>query len=1481
MPIGKLFNSIKEKFEGKKGGKEERDDPMDIDQPQIDPFEGETEEKLVTEAQSKKTSENPLAPTLTIEGQPKFTSFYVSTEKQKLRRFLTHLSTDKPIYREKEIVYFRGVILNGIDRLPWNRFGSNSCSEIPDQWTLSYGAKLIVYSPSGDEVFSEALSSASTDSVVSAFWTIPPNQSGGDYKAVIQWNIANFPPAEREFNIRAFRNPRVKTQIKFEKKGYGAGELATANLNVRRAEGEVPLGCKITASARVDGVQVWTESGYQLDSNGDVSVSFKLPQSIVEGDGTLSFVIEDGGVVENASQTIPILLQKMDVRIYPEGGELIQEVPNRFYVEAFTKSGDPADITAEVVERSSGKVVGSVETLHEGRGKSFFVPEAEKAYDLRVVKPSGILNLIPFPTVLSEGIALSSLKDTYNPTESVELALVSSRDYENVKVSLFKVDIELSSSTPFSLKKGEVKGIKLPTVEGTGVLRATVFVDSKPVSERIVFKHSEKKLLIQMRPESKGLAPGKSVRLHIKTTDEKGKPISANVGVTVTDDSVLEMVEKRKQVARLPEMALLENEVDSLCDSPFYFDSKEENSNIAIDLLLGTQGWRRFVLESDVKERESKVPDQGKRERLGLFHERSDVEQRGFLDDDDEGGASSESEEEEMELEEEKEETKEEATRMDLNEIDVKPVAKQRLPQRGDEPKEEKKEKAKMKDKVMRIEPKEEAKQQDKRKMVMKEMAPKKKDVAMAAPMARRRRVLEEKEREFDEDEDDLCDIMIVRQAVVREYAFKARSGRKIGERVDFKETLFWNANIKTDEKGRAVVSFDLNDSVTSFKAWADGFSTNGHLGASNVLLESREPFYLEPKIPLEVSSGDIIQLPVALANTLSEQVVGDLSVVLEGKGLKLSKDSPATSEFTLKGEERKRKVINLEVLEAREDTQLTVRASSKKSAHVKDSVTRPVRVVPSGFPYQFDSAGSLEPDQSVTHTFELPKEFIEGTVKTQIHFYPSSSSKLSEALRSLIRSPCGCFEQTSTTTYPLVMALQYFESQPKGTVDKKVIDDARKKLEEGYKKLAGYECKKGGFEWFGGDPGHEALTAYGLMQFSEMKHVISVDSGMIARTEKWLMGRRNADGSFQRNSRALDDFGGAPEEHTNAYITWALTEAGVDVGKSVDYVIEKCAVKKDAYVWALVSICLYRLKRVEQAQEWARKIAELQKEDGSVTDEATSITRSGGRSLIVETTALSLLAWISDPQDTFSHIVAKAGKYLVSCCKGGSFGSTQATLLALKAIIANDKIAASKMQPGTIIASLNGKEVGRVDVTNGSDTISLPDFGSLFKKSKVQNEIKIEMSKCFKMPYSVNLDFFATKGDTSEECKVRIDTKLNDTKLQEGSGTELEVILRNVSEESLPMTLAVIGIPGGLEVRVDKLKELVKGGVIDFYEILGRRVALYWRYMDPKAEKKILLDVVAAVPGTYSGPASNAYLYYTNEYNWWNQGLKVEISPK
>ena len=72
-----------------------------------------------------------------------------------------------------------------------------------------------------------------------------------------------------------------------------------------------------------------------------------------------------------------------------------------------------------------------------------------------------------------------------------------------------------------------------------------------------------------------------------------------------------------------------------------------------------------------------------------------------------------------------------------------------------------------------------------------------------------------------------------------------------------------------------------------------------------------------------------------------------------------------------------------------------------------------------------------------------------------------------------------------------------------------------------------------------------------------------------------------------------------------------------------------------------------------------------------------------------------------------------------------------------------------------------------------------------------------------------------------------------------------------------------------------------MKKGTIDAYEVLGREVVLYWRGMEPNSRRTIPLSLVAAVPGTYTGPASRAYLYYTDEQKTWVDGAKITILPR
>jgi len=173
-------------------------------------------------------------------------------------------------------------------------------------------------------------------------------------------------------------------------------------------------------------------------------------------------------------------------------------------------------------------------------------------------------------------------------------------------------------------------------------------------------------------------------------------------------------------------------------------------------------------------------------------------------------------------------------------------------------------------------------------------------------------------------------------------------------------------------------------------------------------------------------------------------------------------------------------------------------------------------------------------------------------------------------------------------------------------------------------------------------------------------------------------------------------------------------------------------------------------------------------------------------------------------------------------------------------------------------------------------ETLEISEFSEVIPTG--DSTLELEMIGGSRLPFSVYLDYFAISGASSSDCSVKLTTVLTDSKIKEGNGSEVVVTIENLKSEAVPMTVAIVGIPGGLEVRHEKLKDLVESKVVDYYETNGREVIFYWRYLQGQVKKSFNVDVIAAIPGTYTGPASRAYLYYTNEYKNWVSGIKAEI---
>ncbi|MBI2811246.1 MAG: hypothetical protein HYX67_10520 [Candidatus Melainabacteria bacterium] len=742
-------------------------------------------------------------------------------------RYLTFVSTDKPIYHPGEKVYVRGVVLNAADHKP-----------------LAAGQDAnptIQIKGSRGDVLASATARAQ-DSVWGYMWDVPQGQAGGEYTVAVTYPWEGHAPAERKFDVRNFRAPRLKSQITFLRDGYGPGEKVTATLDVKRAEGGVPQGAKVTVVARIDGDEVDGGTG-TVDDKGLCTVSFDLPRQIERGEGTLSLVIADGGVVETAAKTIPILLQTVDLQVYPEGGDLIAGFKNRVYVQAHQPNGKPADLEGKLMCKQGAQTdcVANFKTEHEGRGRFEFTPEADKDYYLTVSAPAGIKTKYPLPKIKASGAVIHSDADVFKKNQAVTVKVGCTE--KNFLVTLAKREVEVASD---KIKRATTASMQTasfdvpPNIDG--VLTVTVWSEKgSPLAERLIFREPANPLNITITPDKKAYIPGGKAKLTVKATNADGKPVSTMVGLTVTDDSVLELVEKREKAPRLPVMLFLEPEVTDLADAGVYLDPTNPKAPMATDLLLGTQGWRRFATMDLSKFVES----YGDNARRALaVKTASAVANRGFEDMMIFEGAV-------------------------LKRGGFMPPAPAPLPQSI----------AANKNELIQPQAQKAAADREKaRDMPVAE------PVAAPLPASKQEEVAWAVGRESNQFagkkmaamEMDFRRARIAPAPVfVREFAHQVRADRKPNDRVDFAETLYWNCAAKTDAKtGEATVEFGLNDSVTTFRVLADAFTSDGAVGAASLGMESVQPFYVEAKMPLEVTEGDHILLPISLVNATTERVI-------------------------------------------------------------------------------------------------------------------------------------------------------------------------------------------------------------------------------------------------------------------------------------------------------------------------------------------------------------------------------------------------------------------------------------------------------------------------------------------------------------------------------------------------------------------------------------------------------------------------------
>jgi hypothetical protein len=324
----------------------------------------------------------------------------------------------------------------------------------------------------------------------------------------------------------------------------------------------------------------------------------------------------------------------------------------------------------------------------------------------------------------------------------------------------------------------------------------------------------------------------------------------------------------------------------------------------------------------------------------------------------------------------------------------------------------------------------------------------------------------------------------------------------------------------------------------------------------------------------------------------------------------------------------------------------------------------------------------------------------------------------------------------------------------------------------------------------------------------------------------------------------------------------------------------------KDAYFVALVANILLLRGERETAYRLLDRLQEKHMKAGAVTGAVTSITRSGGRDLQIETTALALLGWLRANDPKYAVTVKEATKWISQQRGGhGGFGSTQSTILALKALTLYAKKSAHPAESGEFAYPGRRSENRSAEVHrkgHRSDRSRHRQPRGDLQAGRTDRGGDRDGLPAQPYPFALSYSYTTLTPLSAEQCAVKIGTKLARTAAREGDTVPLSVTLENRQKQGQGMAVAIIGLPAGLKIPTDmkQLTDLREKQQISYFEIRGRELILYWRELAPEQKVALTIDLVCDVPGLFRGPASRGYLYYNADHKHWVEPLSITITP-
>lgn len=688
-----------------------------------------------------------------------------------------------------------------------------------------------------------------------------------------------------------------------------------------------------------------------------------------------------------------------------------------------------------------------------------------------------------------------------------------------------------------------------------------------------------------------------------------------------------------------------------------------------------------------------------------------------------------------------------------------------------------------------------------------------------------------------------------------------------------FLESLAFVPELVTNS-GKADLNLPISDNITSWNIQTIGNSKDGKIGFANSKFKVFKEFFVDFSLPTNTVVTDKVSIPVTVYNYTE----GVLEVTLKVVQNNWSKIGEYTSVVNIPAKSTQMVYIPIEILKAGNNT-LRIESSAN---NVSDIVEKNLKVSVNGLKKEaVVSSGAAE--EKIEQDILFKEEAIENTKKVKVKLYPSSISQVIENMDAILEMPTGCFEQTSSSLYPDVLALEYLK---KNNLNNPEIEEkALRYITAGYQKLLTYEVKvkKGGYSLYGSSPAEPVITAFGLMEMKDISKVYPVDEKVIENMAEYLFDVQKTNGSFDYNSTYIGSASSTDDLAMNAYITWALSEACPNdkrLEKSLNYLEKRLSKIDDNYTLALIGNAFANVKNPKAKDIVKRLMNDVENSDNEsayIASEVKGYYGSYGLNQNIQATALTSLLLTKEKSNE------KTNKALINYIiekkdPNGTWYSTQSTILALKAINSYNDNADSSNQKITVTFNGESKEIDIKD--NILDIYELE-----FTNVEVENKISLSLKKG-RIYYEIVKDYYETyekakqEQDFKSSSKLLVEQSINN-QVNVNDIVSQKITITNLTKDNISNAIVRINIPQGCTVLEDSLLQLEYERKIEKFEYNYNTVDLYIRNYNVNDVKTLIVNYRTGYPEQITGASVSAYDYYNPEVNGICMPVEINVNAK